>query len=229
MCSYASPGDGVSRARSAAREDIRESSCFLGGRLRMRTVLVGSAVSEPDFWGFGPDAGPPAQEANVQRVLDEIPVDVLRIVMRLGAGGDFEYEMSDDVRAAVAARRATIAPDVAANPVRMQRFAVYDVELELRCLDASGRACSLSTSAVSFIQLAAASLAKCSIQAVIDSFDIDVCAVGMLPRGFGEVEYVVAPEVEQAIRSKTMRLRPQHNTTPGRVEKYQSRGFTLLE
>ena len=22
---------------------------------------------------------------------------------------------------------------------------------------------------------------------------------------------------------------PQHNTTPGRVEKYQSRGFTLLE
>ena len=36
-------------------------------------------------------------------------------------------------------------------------------------------------------------------------------------------------DVEQAIRSKTMRLRPQHNTTPGRVEKYQSRGFTLLE
>ena len=107
--------------------------------------------------------------------------------------------------------------------------AVYDVELELRCLDAGGRACSLSTSAVSFIQLAAASLAKCSIQAVIDSFDINVCAVGMLPRGFGEVDYVVAPDVEQAIRSKTMRLRPQHNTTPGRVEKYQSRGFTLLE
>ena len=107
--------------------------------------------------------------------------------------------------------------------------AVYDVELELRCLDAGGRACSLSTSAVSFIQLAAASLAKCSIQAVIDSFDINVCAVGMRPRGFGEVDYVVAPDVEQAIRSKTMRLRPQHNTTPGRVEKYQSRGFTLLE
>ena len=96
-------------------------------------------------------------------------------------------------------------------------------------LDADGRACSLSTSAVSFIQLAAASLAKCSIQAVIDSFDINVCAVGMRPRGFGEVDYVVAPDVEQAIRSKTMRLRPQHNTTPGRVEKYQSRGFTLLE
>ena len=107
--------------------------------------------------------------------------------------------------------------------------AVYDVELELRCLDAGGRACSLSTSAVSFIQLAAASLAKCSIQAVIDSFDINICAVGMLPRGFGEVDYTVAPDVEQAIRSKTMRLRPQHNTTPGRVEKYQSRGFTLLE
>ena len=78
-------------------------------------------------------------------------------------------------------------------------------------------------------QLAAASLAKCSIQAVIDSFDINVCAVGMLPRGSGRVDYVVAPDVEQAIRSKTMRLRPQHNTTPGRVEKYQSRGFTLLE
>ena len=78
-------------------------------------------------------------------------------------------------------------------------------------------------------QLAAASLAKCSIQAVIDSFDINVCAVGMRPRGFGEVDYISAPEVEQAIRSKTMRLRPQHNTTPGRVEKYQSRGFTLLE
>ena len=77
-------------------------------------------------------------------------------------------------------------------------------------------------------QLAAASLAKCSIQAVIDSFDINVCAVGMLPRGFGRKDYVVAPDVEQAIRSKTMRLRPQHNTTPGRVEKYQSRGFTLL-
>ena len=108
-------------------------------------------------------------------------------------------------------------------------IAVYDVKLELPCLDAGGRACSLSTSAVSFIQLAAASPAKCSIQAVIDSFDINVCAVGMLPRGFGEVDYVVAPDVEQAIRSKTMRLRPQHNTTPGRVEKYQSRGFTLLE
>ena len=94
---------------------------------------------------------------------------------------------------------------------------------------AGGRACSLSTSAVSFIQLAAASLAKCSIQAVIDSFDINVCAVGMLPRGFGEVDYVVAPDVEQAIRAKEMRLRPEHNTTPGRVEKYQSRGFTLLE
>ena len=108
-------------------------------------------------------------------------------------------------------------------------IAVYDVKLELPCLDAGGRACSLSTSAVSFIQLAAASLAKCSIQAVIDSFDINVCAVGMRPRGFGEVDYILAPEVEQAIRSKTMRLRPQHNTTPGRVEKYQSRGFTLLE
>ena len=107
--------------------------------------------------------------------------------------------------------------------------AVYDVELELRCLDAGGRACSLSTSAVSFIQLAAASLAKCSIQAVIDSFDINVCAVGMLPRGSGRVDYVVAPDVEQAIRAKEMRLRPEHNTTPGRVEKYQSRGFTLLE
>ena len=103
------------------------------------------------------------------------------------------------------------------------------MKLELPCLDAGGRACSLSTSAVSFIQLAAASLAKCSIQAVIDSFDINVCAVGMRPRGFGEVDYILAPEVEQAIRSKTMRLRPQHNTTPGRVEKYQSRGFTLLE
>ena len=108
-------------------------------------------------------------------------------------------------------------------------IAVYDVKLELPCLDAGGRACSLSTSAVSFIQLAAASLAKCSIQAVIDSFDINICAVGMLPRGSGRVDYVVAPDVEQAIRSKTMRLRPQHNTTPGRVEKYQSRGFTLLE
>ena len=50
------------------------------------------------------------------------------------------------------------------------------------------------------------------------------CAVAL-----GEVDYVVAPDVEQAIRSKTMRLRPEHNTTPGRVEKYQSRGFTLLE
>ena len=123
--------------------------------------------------------------------------------------------------------------DVDANypPPReaLMPIAVYDVELELRCLDADGRACSVSTSAVSFIQLAAASLAKCSIQAVIDSFDINVCAVGMLPRGLGKHDYIVAPDVEQAIRSKTMRLRPQHNTTPGRVEKYQSRGFTLLE
>ena len=101
---------------------------------------------------------------------------------------------------------------------------------DIRRSCSGSRACKLSTSAVSFIQLAAASLAKCSIQAVIDSFDINVCAVGMLPRGFGgEVDYVVAPDVEQAIRSKTMRLRPQHNTTPGRVEKYQSRGYTLLE
>ena len=51
----------------------------------------------------------------------------------------------------------------------------------------------------------------------------------MLSRGSGRVDYVVAPDVEQVIRSKTMRLRPQHNTTPGRVEKYESRGFTLLE
>ena len=51
----------------------------------------------------------------------------------------------------------------------------------------------------------------------------------MLPRGAGDVDYIVAPDVEQAIRSKMMRLRPQHNTTPGRVEKYESRGFTLLE
>ena len=77
--------------------------------------------------------------------------------------------------------------------------------------------------------VAAASLAKCSIQAVIDSFDINVCAVGMVPRGSRNVDYVVAPDVEQAIRAKEMRLRPEHNTTPGRVEKYQSRGFTLLE
>ena len=75
----------------------------------------------------------------------------------------------------------------------------------------------------------ATSLESCSIKAVIDSFDINVCAVGMLPRGLGKHDYIVAPEVEQAIRSKTMRLRPQHGTTPGRVEKYQSRGFTLLE
>ena len=108
-------------------------------------------------------------------------------------------------------------------------IAVYDVKLELPCLDAGGRACGLSTSAVSFIQLEATSLESCSIKAVIDSFDINVCAVGMLPRGSGRVDYVIAPEVEQAIRSKTMRLRPQHGTTPGRVEKYQSRGFTLLE
>ena len=91
------------------------------------------------------------------------------------------------------------------------------------------RCAFLKRQAVAETELAAASLAKCSIQAVIDSFDINVCAVGMRPRGFGEVDYVVAPDVEQAIRSKTMRLRPQHNTTPGRVEKYQSRGFTLLE
>ena len=108
-------------------------------------------------------------------------------------------------------------------------IAVYDVKLELQCLDAGGRACGLSTSAVSFIQLEATSLESCSIKAVIDSFDINVCAVGMLPRGFGRKDYVVAPDVEQAIRAKEMRLRPEHNTTPGRVEKYQSRGFTLLE
>ena len=93
---------------------------------------------------------------------------------------------------------------------------------------ASRRSSSVEPSALQ-VELAAASLAKCSIQAVIDSFDINVCAVGMLPRGFGKHDYIVAPDVEQAIRSKTMRLRPQHGTTPGRVEKYQSRGFTLLE
>jgi len=135
----------IDAAEQRQGEDIRESLCFLGGRLRLRTILVGAAISEPDFWGFGPDAGPPMQEANIQRVLDDIPVDVLRIVMRIGSGGELEFEMADDVRAAVAERRATIT------------------------------------------------------------------------------------DVEQAIRSKTMRLRPQHNTTPGRVEKYQSRGFTLLE
>ena len=68
-----------------------------------------------------------------------------------------------------------------------------------------------------------------ALSSFIDSFDINVCAVGMLPRGFRKYDYVVAPDVEQAIRSKEMRLRPEHNTTPGRVEKYQSRGFTLLE
>jgi hypothetical protein len=112
----------IDAAEQRQGEDIRESACFLGGRIRVRTILVGSAIDEPGIWGFGPDARPPAQEANVQRVLDAIPVDVLRIGMRIDTGGKFEFDMADDVRAAVAARRATIAPDVAAAPAKLQRL-----------------------------------------------------------------------------------------------------------
>ena len=84
---------------------------------------------------------------------------------------------------------------------------------------------------VSFIQNAVDRLEKCSIETVINGFDINVCSVAMRPRGGGVHEYVVAPEDAAAIQSKTMRLRPNYYRAPdeARVETYRRRGYTLIK
>ena len=52
----------------------------------------------------------------------------------------------------------------------------------------------------------------------------------MRPSGDGDHKYVVSPEDAAAIQSRTMWLRSSYYTRPDekRVEKYLSRGFTLV-
>ena len=57
-----------------------------------------------------------------------------------------------------------------------------------------------------------------------------MCSVAMRPSGDGDHKYVVSPEDAAAIRSKKMWLRSSYYRRPDqkRVEKYLSRGFTLV-
>ena len=69
-----------------------------------------------------------------------------------------------------------------------------------------------------------------AIETIINNFDINVCSVAMRLRGDGDHKYVVSPEDAAAIQSRTMWLRSSYYTRPDekRVEKYLSRGFTLV-
>ena len=69
-----------------------------------------------------------------------------------------------------------------------------------------------------------------AIETIINNFDINVCSVAMRLRGDGDHKYVVSPEDAAAIQSRTMWLRSSYYTRPDekRVEKYVSRGFTLV-
>jgi predicted transcriptional regulator len=58
----------------------------------------------------------------------------------------------------------------------------------------------------------------------------NAASVAMHPRVDGNHEYVVSDEDAAAIKSKTMWLRSSYYRQPdqARVEKYRSRGFTLV-
>ena len=98
------------------------------------------------------------------------------------------------------------------------------------CKDAGGRPCKLPMACMSFIENSVDRREKCCIETIINSFDINVCSVAMHPRGDGDHEYVVSDEDAAAIKSKTMWLRSSYYRQPdqARVEKYRSRGFTLV-
>ena len=107
---------------------------------------------------------------------------------------------------------------------------IYDLKLVFTCKDAAGGPCKLSTAGMSFIENHVDRLEKCSIETIINNFDINVCSVAMRLRGDGDHKYVVSPEDAAAIQSRTMWLRSSYYTRPDekRVEKYLSRGFTLV-
>ena len=98
------------------------------------------------------------------------------------------------------------------------------------CKDAGGRLCRLPTAGMSFIENHVDRLSTCSIETIINNFDINVCSVAMRLGGDGDHKYVVSPEDAAAIQSRTMWLRSSYYTRPDekRVEKYLSRGFTLV-
>ena len=110
------------------------------------------------------------------------------------------------------------------------QVALQDVELVVTCKDAGGRPCKLPMACMSFIENSVDRREKCCIETIINSFDINVCSVAMRLRGDGDHEYVVSPEDAAAIKSKTMWLRSSYyrQPDPARVEKYRSRGFTLV-
>ena len=98
------------------------------------------------------------------------------------------------------------------------------------CKDAGGRPCKLPMVCMSFIENSVDRREKCCIETIINSFDINVCSVAMRIHGDGDHEYVVSDEDAAAIKSKTMWLRSSYYRQPdqARVEKYRSRGFTLV-
>ena len=110
------------------------------------------------------------------------------------------------------------------------QVALQDVELVVTCKDAGGRPCKLPMACMSFIENSVDRREKCCIETIINSFDINVCSVAMRLRGDGDHEYVVSDEDAAAIKSKTMWLRSSYYRQPdqARVEKYRSRGFTLV-
>lgn len=110
------------------------------------------------------------------------------------------------------------------------QVALQDVELVVTCKDAGGRPCKLPMVCMSFIENSVDRREKCCIETIINSFDINVCSVAMRIHGDGDHEYVVSDEDAAAIKSKTMWLRSSYYRQPdqARVEKYRSRGFTLV-
>ncbi len=124
----------------------------------------------------------------------------------------------------------TLNPNYGQPRQGVKSVAIYDLKLVFTCKDAAGGPCKLSTAGMSFIENHVDRLEKCSIETIINQFDINVCSVAMHLRGDGDHKYVVSPEDAAAIQSRTMWIRSNYYKEPdeARVEKYRSRGFTLV-
>jgi len=83
---------------------------------------------------------------------------------------------------------------------------------------------------ISFIEIETGNPANVTLEAILASYDIDVCSVGMRFVD-GEWRFVCADDAAAAIEAKTMTVREGRVTkrTMPRVKKYKSRGFSLSE
>ena len=83
---------------------------------------------------------------------------------------------------------------------------------------------------ISFIEIETGNPANVTLEAILASYDIDVCSVGMRFVD-GEWRFICGDDAAAAIEAKTMTVREGRVTkrTMPRVKKYKSRGFSLSE